>query len=279
MLGYLAKYSARYGVKLYAYAIEGSHTQFPALFPNMNRGDFMRDHNSSVARAIPRYNPHYPGGRPTERRYSNEFMPAREDLEEYFFYTVLQCVKDGLVQKISEYPFYNCFHDAVYGIERKYVVVNHTAYTAAKRRNPNVSIRNFEEEYSLRYERLPGYEHLSQKDYAKLMHQKLEERRQKIVQERLAKGLGFLGREALLEIIPGTPARNPKTSTSTTHRPRILCIDQVRREEFKGWYFDIYFRYKAASKHFRAGELSTVFPEGTYRPSLRYFPPRHPPPT
>ena len=93
ILGYAAKYRKRYGVKLYAFAIEGNHIQFPALFPKANRAHFMRDLNSSIARAVPRYQKGHGGGRFWGRRYSVEYLPADADVEEQFFYTVLQPVR------------------------------------------------------------------------------------------------------------------------------------------------------------------------------------------
>src|SRR5262249_8637853 len=119
VLGYAAKFTARYEVDLYALAIEGNHVQGPALFPEGSRSHFMRDFNSCIARAVKRFTPEYRGGRFFDRRYSNEFLPSAEDVEEYFFYTVLQPIKDGLVENLSDFPGYNCFHDAIHGIERE----------------------------------------------------------------------------------------------------------------------------------------------------------------
>lgn len=280
ILGYAAKYQLRYGIELYAFAIEGNHIQFPAEFPKLNRAHFMRDLNSNVARAVPRLVSSYPGGKLFERRYSGEHIPHhKDDIEEKFFYTVLQCVQDGMVPRISEYPFYNCFHDAVWGIERVFKVMNWTAYNAARRRNKFVPKKDYEEEYTLRYKRLPGYEHLTQREYARMMHKKLEKRRQKIVAEREAKGLGFLGRERLLEIIRGSLPHNTKKSTRTSHRPRVLSVCDDRRAAAKDWYFQMYRDYKKASAKFREGDLLTPFPPGTYRPSLWVVSQRHPPPT
>ena len=118
ILGQAAKCQARYGVKLYAFAIEGNHIQFPALFPNANRANFMRDFNSWVARAVPRFQKNYPGGRLWARRFSSEYLPGNDDVEELFFYTVLQAVQDGLVDDIADYPGYNCFEDAIRGREQ-----------------------------------------------------------------------------------------------------------------------------------------------------------------
>jgi hypothetical protein len=294
-LGKLAFLKKRYGASVYAFAIEGNHQQFPALFPNLNRSHFMRDLNSSIAVTMKRLCPQYPGGNLHQRRYSNEFIPAPEDLEHYFFYTVLQPVQDGLVPKISEYPGYNCFHDAVHGIERQFKHVDWAKYNDVRRYNKNARIQDFTEIVTLKYERLPGYENLTQKEYAKLMHQKLEEKRVKIVQERFDQGLGFVGRENLLKVKTGSRARNPKTSTRNSHRPRILCVCPNRRQRYKDWYFRMYKKYKVASEKYRAVFkdidpemldqmspkynqslytqlhalcLSIQFPRGMYRPYL-----------
>ena len=123
ILGYAARYATRYEGKIYALAIEGNHIQKVALFPKANRAHFMRDFNSSVARAVPRYQSEYPGGPLWARRYSTEYLPGDEDIEEKFFYTVLQPVNDGLVDDIKEYPDYNCFEDAIHGKARQFRVV------------------------------------------------------------------------------------------------------------------------------------------------------------
>lgn len=268
VLGYAAKFSERYHVKLYALAIEGNHVQGPALFPEGNRAAYMRDLNASIARAVPRHTPEYEGGRFWARRYSSEFLPGDADVEEYFFYTVLQPVKDGLVEKISDYPGYNCFHDAIHGIARKFKVIRWKEFHDAKRRGQQVAVQEFTDIVTLRYERLPGYEGLSQKEYSQLMLQKLEERRLAIVSERRGKGLGFAGCDALMKKKKGIKPLKTKISNRYSHRPRVLSVCPKRRKECLAWYFDIYFRYREASKDYRLGKLEAVFPGGTYRPYL-----------
>jgi putative transposase len=268
ILGYAAKFADRYSAKLYAFAIEGNHLHGPALFPKCNRADFMRDLNSCAARAVPRYTKEHGGGRLWARRYSSEFMPGPADIENYFFYTVLQPVQDGLVEKISEYPGYNCFHDAIHGIKRRFKVINWAEYNQAKRRGKNVSIKDYTEYVYLKYERLPGYENLTQHEYAKLMQKKLEERRVEIVAKRKREGKGFLGREALLAMTRGSLPRKTKQSDARTHRPRVLSICPKRRAECKAWYFQIYFEYRDASLKYRQGDRDATFPEGTYRPFM-----------
>lgn len=272
ILGYAARYRERYEAKLYALAIEGNHIHGVMNFPLCNRADYMRDFNSSVARAVPRYVSRYEGGTFWARRYSAEILPAEEDIEEWFFYTVLQPVKDGLVERISDYPGYNCFHDAVHGITRTFKVINWGEYNAAKLRNPKVQVKDFVQMVTLRYERLPGYENLSQKEYASLMLRRLEERRQVLVRERKLAGLGFVGTERLRGAKPGAIPHRSKTSTRFSHRPRVLCACPQRRALYKSWYFSLIAEFHSASQRYRSGNLSVAFPDGMYRPQIRPSP-------
>lgn len=266
ILAHAGKYCKTRGAKLYALSIEGNHVQFPAIFPRCNRSDFMRDFNSSIAKSVQRYVRRYRGGKLWGRRYSGEYLPSDGDVEEQFFYTVLQPVQDGLVDDIKEYPGYNCFNDAVNGIGRKYHLVCWKEYNDARRYGKKVDIKEFMEEYELKYERVPGYEALSQDEYRRMMEKKLAERTKVILEKRVVKK--SLGVAMLKRVVPGSRPHNTKTSTIKDHRPRILSKDKQRREAGEEWYFSIYSEYKQKSKEYRSGNLTVEFPKGTYRPPL-----------
>ena len=129
-----------------------------------------------------------------------------------------------------------------------------------------MNIKDYIEFVELRYQRLPGYEHLSHRAYVKLMHEKLEQRRQKVVAERKAKGLGFVGREKLLKVKRGAIPKNTKTSEPNSYRPRVLSKCPQRRRATEIWYFGNYSAYKEASRKFRAGDDDVQFPPGMYPP-------------
>ena len=267
ILGYAAKYRLRYGVKLYALAIEGNHIQFPAHFPKGNRAHYMRDFNSSVARAVPRYVNSYPGGSLWARRYSAELVPGDEDVEEQFFYTVLQPIQDGLVERLSDYPGYNCFHDAIWGVNKKVTVIDWAGLYRARRWRKKVRFKDFIQVYDLCYDRLPGYEHLSQEEYAHLMLQKLEIKRQEVLAKRREAGhQQVAGKDALLNVKPGSLPKKTKTSGRYSHRPRVLAKSSDLLADTEKWYFDMYGDYQEASQEFRDGNLLVEFPPGSYRP-------------
>ncbi len=278
ILTLIAKYAETYGVILYAIAIEGSHIHILAEYPNCNCSSFKRDLNSMIARVAPNYCPEYHCYRFWERRYSKELLPIHsEDIEYKFFYTVLQAVQGGLVERISDYPGYNCFTDAARGIKRKFKYVNRTAYNRARRGKKHVNIKDYTTTYTLKFAKIPGYEHLNYKEYAKQLLEKLEEKRSKIVKDRKEEGKGFVGRQGLLKTKPGTRAKNPKTSTRYSFRPRVHSVCPERRQEAKTFYFTMYDMFKKASARYRKGFLDTEFPPGMYRPHLSTLT-THPPP-
>ena len=268
-LGNLAKCLERYKVKIYAFALEVTHKHELCLFPECNRADFFRDFNSDVARGMQRYCKAITreGTKCLERRYSNEFVPKEEDIEAQFWYTVLQPVQDGLVASIEECPWYNCFWDAVKGIERLYAVINWSKYNSDKRKKKNIRIEDYTKHYPLKYARLPGYENLSQKEYEKVMVSKLRKKTKEIVQSRRNEGKGFMGRTNLLKILPGTlPAKEKKTSR-WAYRPRILTGCDKTRHELLRWMFEMLHAHADASYALRyEGVANPSFPPGMYRP-------------
>lgn len=267
ILGYLGRYKDKYDVTLYAFVFSGSHYHPLAHFPGKNRAYFYRDLNARAAEAVRFLVPQFPGGPLLERRYSEQAVPlTQEDIEEEFFYCALQPVHSGLCERISEYPGYNSFHDAICGIKRTVSFINWADFNAQRCHNHQVKLKDFVVKYELAYNRIPGYEHLSQKEYKELMLSKLEKRRVEIVSALKAQGHRFMTNEELLAVIPGTTARNPKKSKRNSPRPLVLTRCVQARKSFLEKYFSILVAYKKAIVRFFAGELSVEFPPGTYRP-------------
>lgn len=264
ILAYLAKYVEKYGAILYAVCIQGSHIHLVIQFPNANRADFMRDLGARIAEGVRMYVPQFIGGPLLERRYTSQMLPQRNDVEYYFCYSALQAVADGLTQKISDYPGYNSLHDALSGITRTYKLVRWGDYHARKRYNDSVPIKDFTDEHQLSFARLPGYEDMPQKAYAKLLMEKVEAKRQEELKPWLEKKHRFMSKAQLQQVVPGTLPQKPKTGTM---RPIVLCACQETRKKVLHWYFGVVRAYREASRRFRAGELDVKFPPMTYKPS------------
>lgn len=265
-LAYLAKYQEKYKVELYAKVFQGNHFHLISRFPNCNRAQFYRDYNARLAEGVRRYVDTFEGGSLFQRRYSEQALPAAEDLEDYFFYCALQPVLAGLCERIGDYPGYNSFDDAVSGRERKFKLVDWASFNEAKRNNKSPKIRDYTKTYTLKYTRLPGYEHYSQKEYKQLMYQKLEDRRCEIIAQHHAKGHIFPTKEQLRKTRPGSSPKSTKKSTRDSKRPLVLtkCIE--RKTQFLNWYFTIYNNYKESVAKYLKENFTESFPPGTYRP-------------
>lgn len=266
ILAYLAKYSTIYGVILYGFKLMGNHYHLKAAYPNANRAEFLRALNSMIARLTILLAPGHDGGKVWARRARSQFLLNSEDLENWFFYSALNAVSSGLARRISDDAQYNSFSDAISGRVRSFKVVNWEDYNNRIRFNPKLTIEECTETYELRFERLPGYEELSHKQYQSMMLGKLEERRQRIIKERTDAGLGFATTEQLRATKPGSKPRTTKTSTRYSPRPLCLTLCKESKERFLSWYFDLLARFRAASEKFRRGDLMVEFPPGTYRP-------------
>ncbi len=263
ILGYLAKYIKKYKVKLYAFTLVGNHYHMIAMFPEGRRSEFFRDFNARVAEAVNQIVPEFLGGPLFERRFTPQPLLLDSDVENYFFYCALQPVSSGLCDKISDYMDYNSFKDASYGTIRRFKLFNYGKYNAAKRNKPNVRKQDFEEEHELQYERLPGHEEITNKDYNTRLLKELEKRRVLLVNKRKDKGKPFFGKENLRRVKPGSLPNHTKRDGI---RPLVLTACREIRKQYLDWYFSIVAQYREAVDRYRKGYFNTLFPEGTFRP-------------
>ncbi len=272
ILGFLAKYREKYRIPLYAMVFSGSHYHLLTRFPECNRAMFYRDFNARIAEAVRSLVRSFGGGQVFARRYAEQAVPTNQDILERFFYCALQPVMTGLCRSISDYPGYNSFYDAIYGRVRKIKVIEFSRYQQAKRYRRNARPDEYSVEYELRYERLPGFEHLTQKEYARVMLAEIQKRTAKIVAAWERKGHVYMTKTKLRNVSPSSTAKRPKISTRLTFRPLVLTSSQRARKLFLSWYFDIYKKYKKAVARYTNGDTAVIFPPGTYRPPLYMTP-------
>ena len=67
---------------------------------------------------------------------------------------------------------------------------------------------------------------------------------------------------------PGDRPMRTKTSTRTSHRPRVHSVCDKRRAACKAWYFGMYFDFKEASLAYRSSDPTVKFPPGMYKPPV-----------
>lgn len=268
ILAFLAKYRVMYGVQLFGFILMGNHYHLIARFPRGNKSAFLKAFGSIVARLVASHAKDYVGGKLWARRARPQILPEAPDVEHWMLYAALNPVSSGLTQKYSDYPSYNSFSDAIAGRLRTFKLVDWQDFKNRKRRNRNLTPESCTESYDLVYERIPGYDHLSQSEYRELFLKKAEERRRSIVEKRTSEGEGFAGVQVLKSTKPGASPKSTKSSTRDSRRPLVLTLCAETKRLWLEIYFSILSAYREASKRFREGDLLAQFPPGTYRPIL-----------
>jgi REP element-mobilizing transposase RayT len=266
ILAHLAKYQEKYSVEIYAFVLMGNHYHLLARFPEKNRYKFIGAFNSIVAKLVNQYQDDFVDGKLWGRRARTQVVPNNEDVEDKFWYTVLNPVSSGLVPRIGDFASYRCLQDVINGQSKIFKLVNWQEYSNKKRRNRNLKPADCTEHYRIRYSRLPGYEGLTRDDYKTALQKKLIERTEAAIAERKKKSLGFAGSEVLKRTRPGAFPRSTKTSERYTKRPLVLTLCAETRRIFLDMYFRIVNAYIDASHRFRNGDLNAEFPPGTHRP-------------
>ena len=271
-LAYLAKYREKYEINLYAFVMQGNHYHTTTAFPGCNRASFFRDLNARIVEGVRKHVPSFEGGPLFERRYAEQTLPTPADIEEQFFYCALQPVLAGLVEHIEDYSGYNSFYDAIWGRERVLQIVRYGEYNSKRRSNKKAQLKDFTDTFVLKYNRLPGYEYLSQEAYAQIMFNKFELRRRLFVDEMTRSGHRFPSPKQLRKIVPGSLPRTTKKSKRHDARPIVLCKCPVTRNTFLTEYFSIFAAYKVAARRYLRREEKVVFPPGTYKPPGPFVP-------
>ena len=264
ILAYLAKYQEKYSVTLYSFVIQGNHYHLLAKFNQPNRAQFFRDFNARIAELVKKYVRSFGEGPVFQRRYSEQAIPLESDLEDRFFYCALQPVQAGLCKKISEYPGYNSCFDAIQGKVREFTLTNWSEYNSLKRYSKKIDISDFQETYSLKFDKLPNRDKLCNKQYRSELFKKLEKERLTIV----ANTESFMGKNKLLKVKPGSKPKTTKRSTRGSKRPLVLTKCLKTKQVFLDWYFGVYATFKEASKRYLKGDLEVSFPPNTYKPPL-----------
>ena len=186
-------------------------------------------------------------------------------LEQQFFYALTNPVKDGLVDRISEWGGFSSYNVLAHGKEEFFIYIDRTAWHKASGKRKNLPLQQFTKTARIEYTPLP--QHAEMKPHARQAYirrevKKLEAQFQK---EREASGRKSMVPAALSKLDPRSRPSNPKVRTR-----KPLCHASTKenadtyREALKV-YLDA---YRVASIAYRSGAYDTEFPPGAIRPPL-----------
>jgi REP element-mobilizing transposase RayT len=166
-------------------------------------------------------------------------------------------VADHLVDRVGDWPGACSFPQQLTGLPQ------------TVKRPPFFFDRNgyMPEEVELHAERLPGFEHLSDEEWAEKLREAVFAAERQARRVREEKKLRVLGRKAVLA---ASPTDKPSTIEPRRNlRPNVACKNAALRIAALQALLTFRADYVVARHAFIAGDRGVVFPRGTYQLKLR----------
>lgn len=267
VLGSLGKYLEKYQTSIYGLCLFGSHDHNLLAFQPGTKSKFFRDFGARTAEAVKKYVTNFGEGSVLGARTSEQAVPPEANgYLESIMYIALQPIAAGLCKNLSDYPGFNCFHHLVTGKPLEVEFFNGAAFNKANKTKKKADPENFIERYTINFARIPGYETMTQKEYAAFLNKEFERRRKEIISQFEQKGYKWPAPSSLRMVKPTERARKPKKSVRNGFRPLVICKCPIRKQAFLDWYFAKLETYRGASTKYLAGVQDAIFPSGTNKP-------------
>ncbi len=266
VVGVLGRAQRKYPIRICSYAFVSSHFHLILDVDDaLELSRFMRYVNSNLARKI---------GRLVDwrdkfwaRRYqaiviSSEAAAQTERLR----YVLAHGVKEGLVERVTEWPGVHCAQALLTGATVQGYWYDETQAYAARRWGKGFDRMRFATLETLTLSPLPCWKHLSEETRQKLVADLISEIEAEAAIRRQRAGSQVLGASAVRGQHPfDRPAKSKKSPAPLFH----AASKAVRRElyEMYGWFVAT---FREASEKLRAGNRTVSFPAGSFPPALPF---------
>ena len=199
-------------------------------------------------------------------RYRMEACVSDEPAEQKLFYALTNVVKDGLVEKVSQSPFFSTFKHQAYGESLEYWYIDWEGYwEAGGDRNKQLRPKNFLKWVTVETTPLPAWMDLSEHQRQTRVRKGVREIEEKEAAKRRADNRTVIGVSALFERDPRDRPGNPRKSGG-----QPLCHASTREDflSYREKWNDFRNEFIKASWDFRNGYWEREFPPGCYHPPL-----------
>ena len=181
-------------------------------------------------------------------------------------YAATNVVKDGMVEKTSQWPGFSTYDQLAHGKRQTFTYLDRTAWWKAGGGWLNIPKTKFMREVTVEVSPLPGWEHLPaherQSRYRRMVRE-YEAENQKL---REVEGRPVMGRAALMRM---DPRSSPDTEKKSTPMPHCHASSKESRNSFINDVLKPFWNaYKEASAQFLSGILIVEFPFGSIPPPL-----------
>ncbi len=247
----LAVAAERFGITVHGWLAMSSHIHYLVTDHRGNLPAFLAFFHGMLARLVNSLRGRWENlwaSEPTSAVWCVEAADRFDKL----VYTLSNPVQDHLVERSSDWPGATSF--AFHMTGRTKVFCRPRRFFRDEGSMP--------ETITLRAERLPGFEHLTDAEWAHKIADALHDVEAAARAERAATGRGILGRKAVLRALP---TDSPSTEEPRRNlRPHVACLDETLRRAAL-WALSAFRHAYREARAFRlAGDHATVFPCGTY---------------
>jgi putative transposase len=268
ILGVLARYVWRYGVRCMGFAFVSSHYHLLLEVDDAwQLARFMNAFNSKLAREIGRLT----GWREKiwSRRYQ-AIVVSREEAAQIdrFKYVLSHGVKENLVDRLRDWPGVHAVRALLDGEALEGLWFDRTQEYAARRRGETFDRLQYATPEILTLEPLPCWRHLDPEKRQERIASLVQEIEKEAAAAREKSGVQPAGAAAILSRDPhARPGKLKKGPAPLFH----AATAEMRRFLWEA-YAEFVAKFRDAAEKLRAGDRSVVFPPGCFPPALPFVP-------
>ncbi|MFL6197431.1 MAG: transposase [Thermoanaerobaculia bacterium] len=266
LAGVLGRAQRKYGIDLCAFVFVSSHYHLLVEVENARKlSRFMGYLNSNLAREVGRL----VGWKEKiwSRRYQAIVISSEPEAQiSRMRYVLSHGCKEGLVAKPREWPGLHCVRALVQGEAVEGLWFDRTQEYAARRKREAFDRLAYAERETVSLSPLPCWKHLS----PELQHQRVVDLvaliEAEAAERRAQTGSEPLGVSAVLGQHPHDRPRRLKRSPAPLFHAFRKSIQRDLYQAY-AWFVSA---YREASARLRAGDLSALFPTGSFPPALPF---------
>ena len=266
VLGVLARAQRMYPLRCCAFAFISNHCHLLLDVDNARQlSDFMCYFNSNLAKELGLLT----GWRDKiwARRYQSIVISNEEEAQiARLAYVLAHGVKEGLVEKVAQWPGVHCVRALVEGETVEGYWFNRSQEHAARQRRQDFDRLSYATPEVLTLSPLPCWKHLSEETRRRLVAELVTDIETEAAIRREQTGSQVLGVSA---VRGQHPLDRPKRSKKSP-APLFHAASKAVRRELYAFYAEFVAAYRQASEKFRAGERTVRFPLGSFPPALPF---------
>src|SRR3954466_8550730 len=266
VLGVLGRAQRRYETTIAAFACLSSHFHLLLVVDDAREvADFMRYTKSKLAREVNRLTDWRGPG--FDRRYEMTVVTDEDAAQiERLRYVLAQSVKEGLVERLAQWPGVHCVKALLEGKSLTGHWFDRTQEFAARLRRKDFSRMRYATVETVTFSPIPCWAHLSPEIYRARIAALVESIEAEAALARERAGTSVVGVEAILERDP----QHRPASLARSPAPRVHAATKAARKAFYEIYAAFVGAFREASERLRRGDRGAPFPAGCFPPALPF---------